>query len=172
LIAGCGWGGTRPTGGGDREDRARSGRGRRRGTACRAPTMGLGHGTMFQPEVGAGCTGDPRPVAAAGPKGLGRRRDSAPTQWVAEGIRPPTQWVAEGIRLLPGIHHLARDDRGEGETIAGDLLVNGAGGVTASASGDRGLPSEAREFEGVTLPVLAVGVGLASTSPDPTAAIR
>jgi hypothetical protein len=49
---------------------------------------------ISQPRVGAGCTGDPRRQArqpgaagAAGPLGLGRRRDSAPTQWVAEGIR-------------------------------------------------------------------------------------
>jgi len=41
--------------------------------------MGLGHGAMFQPEVGAGCTGDPR-----------LRRG-----------RPSRAGVAEGIRLLP-----------------------------------------------------------------------
>jgi hypothetical protein len=40
---------------------------------------GLGHGAMFAPGVGAGCTGDPRH-----PRG-----------------RPCRAWVAEGIRLLP-----------------------------------------------------------------------
>jgi hypothetical protein len=94
------------------------------------------HAALSQPRVGAGCTGDPRRQArqpgtagAAGPAGLGRRRDSAPTgvpgarrafptagrsrlhrrsappgaatrhRWRG---RPCRAWVAEGIRLLPG----------------------------------------------------------------------
>jgi hypothetical protein len=63
-----------------RARQALSGLGRRRDSA---PTVGLGHGAMFAPGVGAGCTGDPRhprgrPCGPGSPKGFGSYRGASP----------------------------------------------------------------------------------------------